>query len=79
MYDTGYTLQPKSTMADSIDTDSMVALSLFWQLHSPIDYFNIASRSPLSRSNHKATSHLIPYSMSYDRLLDVIVGTDTKC
>ena len=33
MNDTGYALQPKSTMAHSIDTDSMVALSLFWQLH----------------------------------------------
>ena len=41
---------------------------------SPISYFNLASRSPPSGFDHKATIHLIPYLMSYTRLLGVMVG-----
>ena len=52
---------------------------LFWWLHSPINYFNLASRSPPPGSDHKAATHLIPYLMSYARILGEVVGFDTKC
>ena len=52
---------------------------LFCSLHSPISYFNLASRPPPLGSNHKAATHLISYSMSYTWLLGVVVNFDTKC
>ena len=44
-----------------------------------LSYFNLAFRLPLSRSDHKTATHLIPYSMSYTRLIGVMVSSDTKC
>ena len=40
---------------------------------------SLASRLPPLRSDHKTTTHLIPYSIGYVRLLDMMVGSDTKC
>ena len=51
---------------------------LFWCLHSPISYFNLASRSPPPGFDHKTATHLISYSISYVQLLDVGIGTDTN-
>ena len=41
--------------------------------------FNPASKFPLPGFDHKAATHLIPYSMSYTRLIGVMVGSNTKC
>ena len=38
-------------------------------LTSSISYFNIVSRSPPWGFGHKVAAHLIPYLMSYTRLL----------
>ena len=53
----------------------------YYKLHfgSRMCNFNPTSRSPLLGFDHKAATHLIPYSMSYTQLIAVMVGSDTKC
>ena len=70
-------LQLTSTMAHFNNTDLMVALSLFRLLHSSISNFNLVPRSSLPRYDYKAATHLIPYSISYARLIGMVVGYNT--
>ena len=57
-----------------------LAAPLTYQLFNDlVSHFNLASRSSPPRPNHKATTHLIPSSISYVRLLDVLPGFDIKC